>query len=488
MREKALASGFPLQGSRYLRATMEGAERGCPRAFSAMRRVGVAAILLVVLMVAAPVSIARADGDPASDYLLADQVFAGSESGLLSHSERQLVSTVAAANRAGFVIRVAVISSDYDLGSVTELWRQPRTYAHFLGEELSLAYRHRLLVVMPNGFGLSWPGHATEPAYRQLAAVPISGGPDGLSVAAAMAVRRLAEAAHVRLGASRASTVNAAPAQSSGNTPIAVVLIAIAVLSALTALALGLVPPQWPVVGSRLRHALTGHATRLSLNFTIASLVVLCAVSAVGAFLVLGHRRAPSLTASAAAARSGAPSSEAASTVVTPPPFSWPAGRRPAPDFSLRDQDGHPVSIEAYRGRPVIVTFIDPLCRNLCPLEAKVLDQAVRQLPLSQRPAVLAVSVDVYADARRYLLEDDDKWDLVPQWRWAVGSPLQLAAVWRRYKIEVAVRRERVAGRTIDSITHTSAAYVVDSTGHERALFFWPFYPQDVERVLRKLT
>src|SRR6202012_5969118 len=55
--------------------------------------------------------------------------------------------------------------------------------------------------------------------------------------------------------------------------------------------------------------------------------------------------------------------------VVTPPPFSWPAGRRAAPSFELRDQNGRPVSLAAYRGRPVIVTFVDPLCRNLCPLE-----------------------------------------------------------------------------------------------------------------------
>ncbi len=32
----------------------------------------------------------------------------------------------------------------------------------------------------------------------------------------------------------------------------------------------------------------------------------------------------------------------------------------------------------AFRGRPVIVTFIDPLCRNYCPLEAKQLNEAVR--------------------------------------------------------------------------------------------------------------
>ena len=138
----------------------------------------------------------------------------------------------------------------------------------------------------------------------------------------------------------------------------------------------------------------------------------------------------------------------------------------------------------------MIVTFVDPLCRNLCPLEAKVLNDAVGRMPASDRPAILAVSVDVYggADRRRNLLRDVRKWELVPQWRWAVGRPAQLAAVWRRYGVGVKVTTKRIAGTTIHYITHTEAAFILDASGHERALFLWPFYPQDVERTLRQLA
>ena len=144
----------------------------------------------------------------------------------------------------------------------------------------------------------------------------------------------------------------------------------------------------------------------------------------------------------------------------------------------LRDQKGRPVSIAAYRGRPVIVTFIDPLCRNLCPLEAQVLNQADRQMPVSQRPVILAVSVDVYADARADLLQDVREWHLVPQWRWGVGRPGAAGRVWRRYQVGVSVVTKRIAGTAIHYITHTEAAYIVDATGHERALFLWPFFPK----------
>ncbi len=136
----------------------------------------------------------------------------------------------------------------------------------------------------------------------------------------------------------------------------------------------------------------------------------------------------------------------------------------------------------------MIVTFIDPLCRNFCPLEAQVLNQVERQMPAAERPVILSVSVDVYANARRYLLQDDREWRLVPEWRWAIGRPADLAAVWNNYRIAVKATTWRINGTVTYRINHTEAAYVLDATGHERALFVWPFNPQDVEHVLRQLA
>ena len=166
-------------------------------------------LLLTVALLTASVSIAHADGDPASDYLIGNQVFLTSQSITVSPGERELRAVVGAANRAGFGIRVAVISNQYDLGSITALWHKPGTYARFLGLELSSAYRQRLLVVMPDGFGFNWAGHSAVrlPAAPQRAVVA---GGDGPSVAAQAAVRRLAAAAGVRLALS---------AQASGPSP-----------------------------------------------------------------------------------------------------------------------------------------------------------------------------------------------------------------------------------------------------------------------------
>ncbi len=432
-------------------------------------------MLALALLVGTSARVARADGDPASDYLVANQVFLTSESGTASQAQRQLLAVVRAANRAGFAIRVAVISTEYDLGSITPLWRKPAPYARFLGQELESGYRQRLLVVMPNGFGFNWPGHSAASAYRQLAAVPLSARDDRLAVTAQAAVRRLAAAGGLTLAPSPAGS-GARAGSSSGSDTAAILGVAaggLVVLAAITGGVLrrarrrGRPPPRTP------RPARSRRRLPLGPRWVIPGAVLLFA----------GAIAAPIL----ALRRSGISSAGVAS-LVTPPPFSWPEGGRPAPGFVLRDQAERPVSVAAYRGRPVIVTFIDPLCRNLCPLEAQVLNQAERQMPAAQRPAIIAVSVDVYANARADLLQDVSEWHLVPQWRWAVGRPSELAAVWKRYEIGVSVVTKRIAGTAIHYITHTEGAYIIDANGDERALFLWPFYPQDVKRVLRQLA
>jgi len=425
-----------------------------------------AGLLLLLALLAGPLSPARADGDPASDYLIANQVFLTSQSVALSPAQRTLVATVRAANRAGLAIRVAVISNQYDLGSITALWRKPSLYARFLGIELSGAYRQRLLVAMPNGFGFNWPGHSSAATDRLLAGVRLGAGGDGLSVAATAAVQRLAAADGVKLAPIK-PTAGTARSRPGGDT-LAIAGGVLGGLAVLSAIALAV---RWGWRRGRRRS--TPARIPLPLRWALPPVAMLL-VAAV-ALAVAASRRGPQVSVA---------------SVVTPPPITWPAGRQPAPGFVLHDQTGRPVSLAAYGGRPVIVTFIDPLCRNLCPLEAQVLNQLERQLPAPQRPAILAVSVDVYSNAnsRANLLQSIRQWHLVPQWRWAVGRPSQLAAVWKRYEIGVSVVTRRIAGTTIHYITHTEEAYVIDATGHERALFVWPFYPPDVKRVLARLA
>lgn len=139
------------------------------------------------------------------------------------------------------------------------------------------------------------------------------------------------------------------------------------------------------------------------------------------------------------------------------------------------------------RGQVTILTFIDPLCTTLCPLEAQTLDQVEQRLPAAQRPALLAVSVNPWGNARRYLRADARKWRLDASWRWAVGSRAKLARVWRDYAIAVRIRRLHASGVTIHQVDHTEAAYVIDRRGFERALFVYPFSAADIEATVHRL-
>ena len=166
---------------------------------------------------------------------------------------------------------------------------------------------------------------------------------------------------------------------------------------------------------------------------------------------------------------------------------SWASGVRPAPAFALRDQNGRPVSLAALHGKPAIITFLDPLCRNVCPLEAQVLSRAVASIPAGKRPEVIAISVNRWGNARANLVEDVHRWRLAANWRWAVGDPATLAATWQRYGIGVQVTTKTIAGVKVHEITHTLASFLVDGTGHERALFVWPFAEPELERAITAL-
>ena len=159
----------------------------------------------------------------------------------------------------------------------------------------------------------------------------------------------------------------------------------------------------------------------------------------------------------------------------------WPAGLRRAPGFSLPDQTGRSFSLASLRGRPAILTFMDSHCHQECPLEGRALAAALRTVPATERPVVVAVSVNPWADTpasarsaiRRFGLADSS-------WRWLLGSKPRLEPVWRKYGIEVR--------RTTGDIEHTDAIYLIDSRGYERAGMVYPFPPTWVSNDLKTLA
>lgn len=161
-------------------------------------------------------------------------------------------------------------------------------------------------------------------------------------------------------------------------------------------------------------------------------------------------------------AGSDAAGDEVVAGVAAPPsPFegaTTPPGVR-APDFSLKDQDGAPVSMRALRGRPVVVTFLYTQCEESCPTEAQqvkgALDDLGRDIP------VLAVSVDPERDtpaaARRFV----DEQGMTGRMRFVLGTRSELQRLWKGFAIKPQERESE----------HQARIALIDGRGFQRVGF-----------------
>ena len=157
---------------------------------------------LVAVAALAPAAAARADGDPASDVLLSQDVFFPyAPNGVSRPLQQALQTTVARAKGKGFALKVALIADVRDLGSAGQLLREPQRYADLLTTELSLNVTHgrevqapRVLTVLPTGLGGNNLGDTAGDALEGVLPAEAD-GPDGLARTAAVAVGKLTQAA-----------------------------------------------------------------------------------------------------------------------------------------------------------------------------------------------------------------------------------------------------------------------------------------------------
>lgn len=157
----------------------------------------------------------------------------------------------------------------------------------------------------------------------------------------------------------------------------------------------------------------------------------------------------------------------------------WPAGARPAPAFALRNQDNRVVSLRSLRGHSVVLGFMDSLCKEACPLEGQMLAAAIARVPAAHRPRLVIVSVNPWGDTRATAKAAIAKWHLEGNVSWLLGSHAELARVWRAYRIKVVP----VKG----DVLHSTAVYLIDHAGNERAGYLVPFEPAAMARELTSL-
>jgi hypothetical protein len=166
-----------------------------------MVRRGIIALCLLLLLAPA----ALADGDPASDVLLGENVFLPYSPPVSSSLQRTLTAQTAAAKRAGLALKVALIGSPVDLGVVPDLFGHPQRYADFLDQEISFTgHAQPLLVVMGAGYGtrgLTAAGAAAARALRP----PAGRSSEQLAQAAAIAIPAIARAQGVHIAGAGSS-------------------------------------------------------------------------------------------------------------------------------------------------------------------------------------------------------------------------------------------------------------------------------------------
>ena len=157
----------------------------------------------------------------------------------------------------------------------------------------------------------------------------------------------------------------------------------------------------------------------------------------------------------------------------------WPAHKRRAPDFLLRDQANRSFSLSSQRGRVVLLTFLDSRCRRACPIEGRLVGDIQRTLAPKRRPALVVVDINPWADTAASTRAAARRWRFASPWFWARGRQAALARVWRKYDIEV----QRAAG----DINHSTAVYVLDPSGYERMGYLFPFTVRAVSAAVRVL-
>jgi len=138
-----------------------------------------------------------------------------------------------------------------------------------------------------------------------------------------------------------------------------------------------------------------------------------------------------------------------------------------APNFTLTDQHGRPVSLAGLRGRAVVLSFNDDQCTDLCTLLAQDVVVADRDLGAAQRRVVfLSVNANPFYPQVPVVAAWTDQHGLgsVGNWVFATGSPAQLRAVWRRYGVEV---EEDPTTRTV---VHSTGITFIDPAGRIAAV------------------
>jgi cytochrome oxidase Cu insertion factor (SCO1/SenC/PrrC family) len=142
-----------------------------------------------------------------------------------------------------------------------------------------------------------------------------------------------------------------------------------------------------------------------------------------------------------------------------------PVPPKPAPGFTLTDQVHRTLALSQFRGRAVVLEFMDPHCTDICPLVSQEFVDAYHDLGSSASKVVFAaVNVNRYDNGVGAMLtySEDHQLVTIPDWHFFTGPVPTLKSVWGAYGVQVD------APSPTADVIHTSIVYFIDPSGVER--------------------
>jgi cytochrome oxidase Cu insertion factor (SCO1/SenC/PrrC family) len=139
----------------------------------------------------------------------------------------------------------------------------------------------------------------------------------------------------------------------------------------------------------------------------------------------------------------------------------------PSAPFRLTDTTGRSVSLASFKGKTVVLTFLDPVCTSDCPLIAQDLRLADEQLGTRAGNVELVAVVNnpLYSStALTAAFDRQEGLDHVANWTYLTGSLVQLHDVWNDYGVQTEVSP---AG---GMVAHTDIVYMIDKHGRTRVI------------------
>lgn len=128
-----------------------------------------------------------------------------------------------------------------------------------------------------------------------------------------------------------------------------------------------------------------------------------------------------------------------------------------APPLALVDQHGDTVGLARYLGRPVLVTFAFAHCTTVCPLLVR--DVLAVQDRVSERPAVLIVTLDPWRDTPARLASLAERWHLGPDAHVLSGEVAKVQRTLGAWNVA------RVRDPATGDVIHPSLVYLIDRRG-----------------------